>query len=218
MGTKKNLSGPFVFQPFEDLKKIIETRGVKLTVGRIETRQEESSSDEELFVEAMKEVREIEDFRKIPVRHRKSAPIRISQNNSADREALEAVEEIVRGLRPLNLPDTQEYVEWINRDYKGDVLKRLHAGHFSVQDSLDLHGLIVDEAEAEVNDFINESLKKRHRCIKIIHGRGLRSPKGPVLKEALIRWLSGRYRKNVIAFASARQCDGGLGALYVLLR
>jgi len=218
METKKNLSGHFIFQPFEDLKKIIETKGVKLTERRITSKQEESLSDEELFVEAMKEVREIEEFRKIPVHQRTSAPIGRFENNPGDREALKAVEEVVRGLRPVNLPDTQEYVEWISRDYKGDIPKRLHKGHFSVQDSLDLHGLIVEEAESEVNDFIKESLKKRYRCVKIIHGRGLRSPKGPVLKEALIRWLSVRYRKNVIAFASARQCDGGLGALYVLLR
>jgi len=39
-----------------------------------------------------------------------------------------------------------------------------------------------------------------------------------VLKDAVVRRLVGRYRKQVIAFVSARQCDGGLGALYVLLR
>jgi DNA-nicking Smr family endonuclease len=42
--------------------------------------------------------------------------------------------------------------------------------------------------------------------------------KGPILKEAVISWLTGRYRRNVIAFVTARQCDGGLGALYILLR
>jgi DNA-nicking Smr family endonuclease len=69
-----------------------------------------------------------------------------------------------------------------------------------------------------VEEFLRNALKTSRRCVKIIHGRGLRSPKGPVLKEALIKWLSLRHRKNVIAFVTARQCDGGLGALYVLLR
>ena len=54
--------------------------------------------------------------------------------------------------------------------------------------------------------------------MKIIHGRGLRSVKGPRIKDAVVRRLLGQYRKDVIAFTSARQCDGGLGALYVLLR
>ncbi len=91
-------------------------------------------------------------------------------------------------------------------------------GFFSVQDCLDLHGFFFDEAETVTEQFLKEALVKGLRCIKIIHGRGLRSPDGPVLKNALIGWLTYRYRKNVIAFASARQCDGGLGAIYVLLK
>jgi DNA-nicking Smr family endonuclease len=41
----------------------------------------------------------------------------------------------------------------------------------------------------------------------------------PVIKEALQDWLaSGRFGRQVLAFASARPADGGAGALYVLLR
>ena len=122
----------------------------------------------------------------------------------------------------INLPDTQEYVESSNPAYwpvrNGNIAGKLHRGFFSVQDCLDLHGFFVDEAEAATERFLKEALGKGLRCIKIIHGRGLRSPDGPVLKSALIGWLTYRYRKNVIAFASARQCDGGLGAIYVLLK
>jgi DNA-nicking Smr family endonuclease len=66
--------------------------------------------------------------------------------------------------------------------------------------------------------FIRDGLRRGYRCLKIIHGRGLKSPRGPVLKEFVIRLLSGPLSKHVDAFATARQCDGGLGALYVLLR
>jgi DNA-nicking Smr family endonuclease len=99
----------------------------------------------------------------------------------------------------------------LSKDQK-EIVRKLHEGQYSVQDILDLHGVIVDEAEQELEKYIKESIRKGYRCIKIIHGRGLRSPKGPILKEAVISWLTGRYRKNVI------QCDGGLGALYILLR
>jgi DNA-nicking Smr family endonuclease len=55
--------------------------------------------------------------------------------------------------------------------------------------------------------------------ILIIHGRGLSSPADPVLKTKVIQWLStGPWRKWVMAYASARLCDGGAGATYVLLR
>jgi DNA-nicking Smr family endonuclease len=50
----------------------------------------------------------------------------------------------------------------------------------------------------------------------VIHGKGLRSGhRGPVLKLA----VSGVLRRTgaVLAYVSARQVDGGTGALYVLL-
>ena len=54
----------------------------------------------------------------------------------------------------------------------------------------------------------------------IVHGRGLNSKdQVPVLKERLKIWLArGRAAHVVLAFATARPCDGGAGALYVLLR
>jgi DNA-nicking Smr family endonuclease len=40
-----------------------------------------------------------------------------------------------------------------------------------------------------------------------------------VLKKHLASWLShGAHARLVLAFTSARPCDGGAGAMYVLLR
>ena len=74
------------------------------------------------------------------------------------------------------------------------------------------------EAEAELETFFQESFKKGLRCVKVIHGRGLRSTGGARIKNAVVRRLSGHFRKDIIAYVSARQCDGGLGALYILLK
>jgi DNA-nicking Smr family endonuclease len=56
--------------------------------------------------------------------------------------------------------------------------------------------------------------------VLIVHGRGLNSKDNvPVLKERLKVWLAhGSIGKVVLAFTTARACDGGAGALYVLLR
>jgi DNA-nicking Smr family endonuclease len=220
MGNRKREPDDFSFHPFEDLKEIVDRKGIRLVVpAQAAPKKEEvlkDEDDDQVFADAMREVREIEEFRKLPVRRRKAAPAR--RKCSTDREALDALREIVSGRRPMHLPHTQEYVEWVNSDCRGDVIQKLHEGKFSVQDSLDLHGLNLRDAEEEVASFMKESLRMRVRCIKIIHGRGLRSPGGPVLKDAVMKMLSWRFRKNVIAFVSARQCDGGLGALYVLLR
>jgi DNA-nicking Smr family endonuclease len=216
MRFKKPASETFQFEPFKDLKKIIESKGPGMSGKPPVAKKDVPLNDEELFAIAMSEVREIKEFRRIPVRQRKA--IALSGKMFPDKEAIKALDDIVAGRRAMHLPDTQEYVEWINQDYRGTFLRKLHEGKFSVQDYLDLHGLCVEEAECEVGHFLKESRVKGYRCVKIIHGRGLRSPKGPVLKEALIKWLSGRHRKNIVAFVTARQCDGGLGALYVLLR
>jgi DNA-nicking Smr family endonuclease len=216
MRDKKPAPEAFLFEPFKDLKKIIEGKGLRISCKPPVTKKDGPPNDEELFAIAMREVREIKEFRSIPVPRMK--PVALRRKMFPDKEAMMALDEIVSGRRAMHLPDTQEYVEWINQDYRGTSVRKLHEGKFSVQDYLDLHGLCVEEAEIAVGQFLKESRIKGHRCIKIIHGRGLRSPKGPVLKDALIKWLSGRHRKNIIAFVTARQCDGGLGALYVLLR
>jgi len=216
MREKKATSEIFIFQPFEDLKKIIESKGLSMVRKPPVAKKDAKPADEEVFSDAMREVREIKEFRRMPVR--RSKEISLSRRISPDKETAKALEEIISGKRAMHLPDTPEYVEWINQDCRGAVIRKLHEGKFSVQDYLDLHGLCVEEAENAVGHFLKESRIKGHRCIKIIHGRGLGSPKGPVLKNALVKWLSGRHRKNIIAFVTARQCDGGLGALYVLLR
>jgi DNA-nicking Smr family endonuclease len=219
MAAERQQSDVFPFRPLGDLKEIMEGKGIRLSRPSPASRQAEPESgrdDNELFLEAMKEVREIAEFRRLPVRRKRCGPLRAQ--SVADSETVKTLRDLVAGRGPLYLPHTQEYVQWINPAYKGDILGRLSEGRFAVQDCLDLHGLVVAEAETEVRAFIEESLKKGYHCVKIIHGRGLRSPNGPVLKQVLLTWLSGRFRKHLIAFVTARQCDGGLGALYVLLR
>ncbi|MBI5099743.1 MAG: Smr/MutS family protein [Nitrospirae bacterium] len=221
MRSEKRSFEAILHQPFKDLKKLMQKRIKKTGIkrGPVPGIEEDTRlTDEELFRDAMKEVREIREFREIPVYQKKTSFSCKSKNTQSDQEALEALEEIVKGRSVINLSDTQEYIEWINQDYREDIIKKLHKGQYSVQDCLDLHGIIVEEAEKEVEIFLRGALRKGYRCIKIIHGRGLRSAKGPVMKQALISWLLRRYRKNIIAFVTARQCDGGLGALYVLLR
>jgi DNA-nicking Smr family endonuclease len=217
MQRKKQMPELFSHQPFRklgDLLKVSEEPEQKPP----STRQAspEPESDDDLFKAAMKEVREIREFRNISIRRGKKSPPRKSGPGPDD--TMLELEQIVQGRKPVRLADTQEYVEWVNPKYRREVLKELHGGRFAVQDYLDLHGHILEEAETALQNFIIESRRRGFNCIKIIHGRGLRSPDGPVLKYAVIELLLGRYRKYIIGFATARPVDGGLGALYVLLK
>ncbi|MBF0564762.1 MAG: Smr/MutS family protein [Nitrospirae bacterium] len=180
--------------------------------------EEKPTADEELFLRAMEKVREIKEFREIPFTPKKRITGRSRVPASIDEECLSVLRAIRDGKRSIDIRDTQEYAQWCNPSYKNAYTESLHRGVYSVQDYLDLHGYTLAEAEVLTFNFISDSLKLGYRCVKIIHGRGLGSPKGPVLKNALIKWLAGRLRKHVIAFTTARSCDGGLGALYVLLK
>ncbi|HMK60246.1 MAG TPA: Smr/MutS family protein [Dissulfurispiraceae bacterium] len=217
MARKKKIED-FSFRPFRNLGDIITSGSIRTDTPGKNIGFEIIADDEQLFRAEMRDVREIEEYRKIPVRRRG-----ISHMNRLvhpDEEAARVLSEISSGKRPIKLEDTQEYVEWTNlkAGYTSAVAKKLHEGRFAIQDYIDLHGYTVDEAEAKISDFLRSSVNSGLRCVKIIHGRGLKSPKGPVLKISLVKWLSGKYRKNVVAFSTARRCDGGLGAVYVLLR
>jgi len=99
---------------------------------------------------------------------------------------------------------------------QASVLRKLRRGDYRVQGEIDLHGLNVSEAKQALREFLAQALMRRWRCVRIIHGKGLRSGhRGPVLKAM----VGGMLRKvgPVLAYVSARQVDGGTGAVYVLL-
>lgn len=97
------------------------------------------------------------------------------------------------------------------------VMRRLRRGHYRCQAELDLHGQVVSAARVAVVMFLNEAQDMDYRCVRIVHGKGLRSGhRGPVLKTKVANWL--RQRQEVLAYSSAREVDGGTGAIYVLLR
>lgn len=96
------------------------------------------------------------------------------------------------------------------------VLRKLRRGDYRVQGEIDLHGLTVTEAKQALREFLAHALMRQWRCVRIIHGKGLRSGhRGPVLKGMVGAML--RKVGPVLAYVSARQVDGGTGALYVLL-
>jgi DNA-nicking Smr family endonuclease len=96
------------------------------------------------------------------------------------------------------------------------TMRKLARGKYAVQAEIDLHGMTVAEARPRLADFIDYSIKQGLTCVRIVHGKGLGSGhRGPVLKNAVNRWL--RKWDSVLAFVSARQVDGGTGAVYVLL-
>lgn len=201
------------FRPFEDLERILLERGYR-PAGGAQKRDDVTLDDEELFREAMRDVHEIQDYRQMKVMGKKPSPPRTRKEHDSAR----ALEEITSGRQPISIEMTQEYVEWTNPAFDIRTVSFDEGSHVAVQDTLDLHGMTVDEAFIELRVFLREAIEKRCSCVKIIHGRGLRSPRGPVLKHNVMTWLTRNYRRSVVSVRTARRCDGGLGAVYVRLR
>ncbi|MFH0813346.1 MAG: Smr/MutS family protein, partial [Pseudomonadota bacterium] len=119
----------------------------------------------------------------------------------------------------FHVADTPEYIEGTGYHVHPEIAKRLHRGDFSIQAHLDLHGLIVEEAKEVFDQFMKWVAIHGKTGVLVTHGRGLSSPTEPVLKRKVEEWLTrGPWRKWVVAYTSARLCDGGAGATYVLLR
>lgn len=168
--------------------------------------------DTALFRDAVRDVRPLPPRPAGPERPR---PPPRAHFRRADEERVLA-ESLELGPGEL-LVETGDELLFRRADLAGRTLERLRRGEFSVEDEIDLHGLTAVEAREAVRTFLADSLKRGLRCVRVVHGKGLRSgPRGPVLKHAVNTWL--RKFEAVVAFASARPVDGGTGAVYVLLQ
>ena len=136
-----------------------------------------------------------------------------------DATALGLLKQLIEGGSGFVVSHTGEYIEGTGYGIHPDMAKRLHSGEFSIQAHVDLHGMMVDEAEEALDEFLTRSLAQGLRAVMVVHGRGRSSRNEPLLKNrVLYRLTKGAWRKWVIAFASARSFDGGAGATYVLFR
>ena len=171
--------------------------------------------DDQLFEFAMRGVKSL-GWSAVPLHNR---PPKEIQAQDDEQDALRALEEFVRNGN-VEIEQTAEYIEASVQPHGRLYLNDLRSGRFSVQAHLDLHGLNLQEARFVLDEFLLESVRAGFSCVRVIHGRGRHSHKHhPVLKENIQRWLcTRRMGRHVIAYTSARRCDGGGGAVYVLLR
>lgn len=171
-----------------------------------------SSEDLRLFHEAIGPVR--------PLAHghaevERTAPSPEPRQSQLD-EARVSGELMSSVIDPAEM-EVGEELSYLRAGLSPKLLRQLKRGHFSIADEMDLHQMNAAVARAAVKDFLDENKRHGRLCVKIIHGKGLRSrAQGPVLKRMVDGML--RQRADVLAFASARPADGGTGAVIVLLR
>jgi DNA-nicking Smr family endonuclease len=174
-------------------------------------------ADRQFFLQAMEGTRPLTGSNRAEGKG-KPAPAGPAPKSGGE-ESLEAMKALIASGRGFVVADTPEYIEGTGYQVSPKMAERLHRGEFSIQAHIDLHGLGAEEARIAFEDFLRESVIRNRRSLLVIHGRGLSSQGEPILKARLTEWLTrGPWRKWVIAYSSARLCDGGAGATCILLR
>jgi DNA-nicking Smr family endonuclease len=174
--------------------------------------EDRGDDDSTLFRRAMRDVVPLKRSQRVPAARRKvrarasfaraerEAVLRESLGIGADLYEVQPGDELM--FRRAGVPEM--------------VLRRLRRGQYRVEAEIDLHGMTVAQASAQLADFLRAARANDLRCVRIIHGKGLRSGnRGPVLKNTVNALL--RRSDPVLAFASARPVAGGTGATLVLI-
>ena len=170
-------------------------------------------ADRELFLAAVRGAKPIK--RPQRAEHRAVPPPPVPVQSILDDHV--ALHESARGaLTEDQWMEAGDELSFLRPGLPRGLLKKLRRGHWVVQDEIDLHGLTSAEARQVLTQFLKSSLKRGLRCLRIVHGKGLRSPKREsVLKGKVKAWLA--QREEVLAFCQAPATQGGSGALLLLL-
>jgi len=172
-----------------------------------------SEEEQNLFRDAMRDVRPMEDDGKVSIEKKKPSP-RARQHELDEQQVFE---DMLSDPIDLSEIETGDALLFSRSGVQPAMIKKLRRGQYAVEAELDLHRMTSDEARQATSAFLQIARQHGKRCIRIIHGKGLGSAnKLPVLKIKVNHWL--KQRDEVLAFCSALPVNGGTGAVYVLLR
>jgi DNA-nicking Smr family endonuclease len=219
----KSEESAFAYNPFENLNELMNRRLSNLCGDQCADKspsarwdEYDDRKEETIFLKAMEGIRPIRNERTTGGR---TATVTCTPPKSNDGDVLRHLRNLVTTGEGFIVADTPEYMEGTGYGVRSDMARRLHHGEFSIQDHINLHGLTTGDAYTAFEGFLKESVLAGKRAIMVIHGRGRSSPREPIIKHKVVEWITGGpWRKWVMAFSSARSCDGGAGAMYILLR
>ena len=170
-----------------------------------------SPEDVDLFRKTVGTVKPLGQDRAVAAPRRRAGRARFTKA-----ERLAALEESLVGAQTDALAISGQTLSYRRPGVPENVLRKLRRRDFRVEGEIDLHGLTAAQAKRVLHAFLEGALARHAVCVRIIHGKGLRSgPRGAVLKstaDAVLRQMPG-----VMAFVSAAPADGGTGATHVLL-
>ena len=178
----------------------------------MDKKQKKLSPDENLFRQEMHDV--------VPLKVGPTTDSKAPRTRARKRGQESAVEDQAGALLLLTGDQTHSDADDGSSHRKHGVQKRimqkLKRGHFPVGDQLDLHHMTTQAGHTALLEFIADAQRSKLACVRIIHGKGLRSASGPRLK--LMTQQLMREHPQVLAFTPCKPAQGGSGAMDVLLK
>ena len=173
-------------------------------------------SDAELLSFALK------DVKPFPGRKIKTS---IKQNTNS----MNSMSEYLVNRNTLNIeikskPTSQKLLHGDSLELVKGSARQMKKGKIQIDARLDLHGYYQREAFSVLSDFISHSFQENKRCVLVITGKGLHYKEGGEQRVGILRkmvpiWLNEEpNRSQILSFSYAKPSDGGVGALYVLLK
>ena len=176
---------------------------------------EEEPDDADLFKKALVGVKAIDNgnIAKIERNPRKKPDAKIlAKRASAIGPAELDHAELSDTQAMLNPVASQAALSYRIATLQHKVFEDLKAGNLRWYEAVDLHGCTVEDARSAVLQIIQMAKDENQNVIKIVHGKG----PDAVLKTYVNGWL--RQHRDVLAFVSAPENQGGTGAVLVLLK
>ncbi|KAA8735242.1 DNA mismatch repair protein MutS [Acinetobacter qingfengensis] len=178
--------------------------------------QAEQENDTQLFNKAMQGVQEI-DRGNLAIEATQKSHQRLNAQMLAKRIAAEGTTETDETILSdtqalLNPVASQAFLSYRITTLQNRVFEDLKAGKLRWFEAVDLHGCTIEQARIAVLQLIQMAKDDHQNVIKIVHGKG---PTG-ILKTCVNGWL--RQHKDILAFVSAPENQGGTGAVLVLLK
>jgi DNA-nicking Smr family endonuclease len=217
--TKEPAPKDFKNNPFKSLKgfetpPILEVKKPEPVYKKSPTNTEDDST---LFLRSMEGIRRMNGTAVAKKNHEK--PIHENERPAATQEDQQLFIETMQkiGATFKEPPARKEEEEGTRHSHAGRM-RQLKRGTLRINQELDLHGLLLDEALKRLEHFLATAYSLGHRAVLVITGRGINSPEGPVLQGAVAAWLKERGKGTVAEFFPAPHNMGGSGAYVVFLK
>lgn len=175
----------------------------------------EELEDTELFKKALLGVKPIDNQNIADTRVARSKKVdaqTLAKRAAAEGGAEQELTEISDTQAILNPVASQAALSYRIATLQHKVFEDLKAGKIRWFEAVDLHGCTVEQARAAVLQVLQIAKDENQNVVKIVHGKGPEA----ILKTYVNGWL--RQHRDVLAFVSAPENQGGTGAVLVLLK